>query len=450
MGIRRTMSKIKVNLISLGCPKNQVDSEHMLFQLQEAGMEYCRLPEEADVVVINTCGFIENAKREAIETILETAELKKTGSLKGLVVTGCLTQRYPEAFREELPEVDAVLGTGSYTDIVAAVKSAYKGCAYENFQSIDEAEQEGSRVITTPYYSAYLKIAEGCDNHCAYCVIPALRGRFRSRRMEDILAEAQGLVKAGVREVIVIAQDITRYGTDLYGKRMLSELLNQLCELDFHWIRLHYLYPDEIDDTLIDTIVAQPKVLNYLDIPIQHVNDRILESMHRRGNHQYLDELFTKLRKRIPGLVLRTSLIVGLPGETDEEFTQLCQFMQKHRVERAGVFTYSPEEGSEAAEMPDQVDEDVKSRRQFILEEIQSGVMDDYNLDRMHQEMEVLCEGYDREEEMYYGRSYGDSPDIDGRIFFQSEEEVAFGDFVTVRVDDSREADLIGTAVPRA
>jgi ribosomal protein S12 methylthiotransferase len=444
------MSDIKVNLISLGCPKNQVDSEHMIFQLQEDGMTYCARPEEADVVVINTCGFIENAKREAIETILETAELKKTGQLKGLVVAGCLPQRYAEDFQKELPEVDAVLGTGSYTDVVAAVKSAYNGNSYENFDNIDRAEQEVGRVITTPYYSAYLKIAEGCDNHCAYCVIPSLRGRYRSRQMADVLAEAQGLLQAGVKEIIVIAQDITRYGTDLTGKRMLSELLNKLCEMDFHWIRLHYLYPDEIDDTLIQTIASQPKILKYLDIPIQHVNDRILESMHRRGNHEYLDTLFTRLREQIPGVVLRTSLIVGLPGETDEEFTQLCEFMQKHRIERAGVFTYSPEEGSEAATMPDQIDEDVKSRRQFILEEIQSGVMDDYNHDHMHQEMEVLCEGYDPEAEMYYGRSYADSPDIDGRIYFHADEEVALGDFVMVRIDDSREADLIGTALPRA
>lgn len=441
---------MKVNMISLGCPKNQVDSEHMLYRLKESGVEFCRRPEEADVVIINTCGFIESAKKEAIETILETAELKKTGNLKGLVVTGCLTQRYPDEFEKELPEVDAILGTGSYTDIIEAVQAAFKGKTFRKFGDINQAEQEDGRIITTPFYSAYLKIAEGCDNRCAYCVIPSLRGGYRSRRMEDILSEAQGLVQADVKELIVVAQDITRYGTDLYGRRMLNELLSKLCKLDFHWIRLHYLYPDEIDDDLIETIAAQPKILNYLDIPIQHVNDRILTSMHRRGNREYLSNLFRKLREKIPDVVLRTSLIVGLPGETDTEFTELCEFLQKNRIERAGVFTYSPEEGSEAAEMPDQVDEDTKERRKFIIEEIQSGIMDEYNLLKMHKNLEVLCEGYDMEEELYYGRSYADSPDIDNRIFFHSEEEIAFGDFVTVRIDDSREADLIGTAMSKS
>lgn len=438
---------VKIGLISLGCAKNLVDSEHMLAKVREDGMEIVPDVADAEIAIINTCGFIESAKREAIETILDTAELKKTGSLKGLIVTGCLTQRYKEEFLTELPEVDAILGTGSYENIVEAVRAVEKGEKFIKFSDIDQAETEGSRVLITPQYSAYLKIAEGCDNHCAYCVIPSLRGKFRSRKMEDILEEAEGLAKAGTKEIIVVAQDITRYGIDLYKKRRLSELLNALCELDFTWVRLHYLYPDEIDDELIETIAKQDKIVKYLDIPIQHVNNRILKSMHRRGDRKLISDLFVKLREKIPGLVLRTSLIVGLPGETDEEFTELCEFLQEMKLERAGVFQFSPEEGSEAAAMPDQIEDEVKSRRQFILEELQSEVIDDYNASMLGRELMVLCEGWDEDCQRYFGRSYADSPDIDGKVFFYSKKKCVPGDFICVKIEDSMGADLSGAAL---
>ncbi|MDY4483044.1 30S ribosomal protein S12 methylthiotransferase RimO [Butyricicoccus porcorum] len=437
---------IRLGLISLGCAKNLVDSEHMLAQLAEAGVTIVDDVAEADVAVINTCGFIESAKQEAIQTILETAELKKSGQLKALIVTGCLVQRYPEEITEEMPEIDAVLGTGSYTNIVDAVRAVMQapGTVYRNFGQIDEAEMEGGRILLTPGYSAYLKIAEGCNNHCAYCVIPKLRGKFRSRPMEDILEEARAMAAAGVREIIVVAQDITRYGTDLYGERRLSDLLHELCAMDFTWVRLHYLYPDEITDDMIETIATEPKIVKYLDIPIQHVNNRILKAMHRRGDSAFLRDLFGELRSRIPGLVLRTSLIVGLPGETEEEFEELCEFMREMNIERAGVFCYSPEEGSEAAEMPDQIDEETKNERRMILEELQSDVLDRFAARMKGQLIEVLCEGWDGETGLYYGRSYADSPDIDGRVLFDSAFSVEEGQFVPVRITGAQGADLTG------
>ena len=437
---------IRLGLISLGCAKNLVDSEHMLAQLAEAGVTIVDDVAEADVAVINTCGFIESAKQEAIQTILETAELKKSGQLKALIVTGCLVQRYPEEITEEMPEIDAVLGTGSYTNIVDAVRAVMQapGTVYRNFGQIDEAEMEGGRILLTPGYSAYLKIAEGCNNHCAYCVIPKLRGKFRSRPMEDILEEARAMAAAGVREIIVVAQDITRYGTDLYGERRLSDLLHELCAMDFTWVRLHYLYPDEITDDMIETIATEPKIVKYLDIPIQHVNNRILKAMHRRGDSAFLRDLFGELRSRIPGLVLRTSLIVGLPGETEEEFEELCEFMREMNIERAGVFCYSPEEGSEAAEMPDQIDEETKNERRMIIEELQSDVLDRFAARMKGQLIEVLCEGWDGETGLYYGRSYADSPDIDGRVLFDSAFSVEEGQFVPVRITGAQGADLTG------
>ena len=437
---------IRLGLISLGCAKNLVDSEHMLAQLAEAGVTIVDDVAEADVAVINTCGFIESAKQEAIQAILETAELKKSGQLKALIVTGCLVQRYPEEITEEMPEIDAVLGTGSYTNIVDAVRAVMQvpGTVYRNFGQIDEAEMEGGRILLTPGYSAYLKIAEGCNNHCAYCVIPKLRGKFRSRPMEDILEEARAMAVAGVREIIVVAQDITRYGTDLYGERRLSDLLHELCAMDFTWVRLHYLYPDEITDDMIETIATEPKIVKYLDIPIQHVNNRILKAMHRRGDSAFLRSLFNELRSRIPGLVLRTSLIVGLPGETEEEFEELCEFMREMNIERAGVFCYSPEEGSEAAEMPDQIDEETKNERRMIIEELQSDVLDRFAARMKGQLIEVLCEGWDGETGLYYGRSYADSPDIDGRVLFDSAFSVEEGQFVPVRITGAQGADLTG------
>lgn len=438
---------VKLGLISLGCAKNLVDSEHMLAMLQEDGIQIVDDVADADVAVINTCGFIEAAKQEAIETILETAQLKQTGSLKALVVTGCLVQRYKDEFLTEMPEVDAVLGTGSYTNIVEAVHAALKnsGHAYEAFDPISLAELESHRILLTPRHYAYLKIAEGCSNRCAYCVIPQLRGKFRSRTMENILSEARELAASGVREIIVVAQDITMYGCDLYGKPMLPELLKELCALDFTWVRVHYLYPDEITEEMIDVIAEQPKIVKYLDIPIQHVNDRILTAMHRRGNSEYLSALFAKLRARIPGVVLRTSLIVGLPGETEEEFEELCTFLRETRIERVGVFCYSPEEGSEAAEMPDQVEESVKQQRRLIIEELQSDILDSFAARVKGQLLDVLCEGWDPETGLYYGRCYADSPDVDGRVLFDSAFSVEEGQFVSVRISGASGEELEGT-----
>ncbi len=438
---------IKIHLISLGCAKNQVDSERMLFDLAAAGIVQVEDPEEADVGIVNTCGFIESAKAEAIAEILELVELKKAGKLKAVVASGCLTERYREEFAKELPEVDAVLGAGSFDDIVDAVRAVYAGGHYSAFGDVNVSRQEGGRVLTTPGYTAYLKIAEGCDNRCAYCVIPDLRGRFRSRPIESLVKEAQELAAAGVKELIVVAQDITRYGTDLYGERALSRLLEQLCAIDgIRWIRLHYLYPDEIDEKLIDEIAKQDKIVKYLDIPIQHINDRILKAMRRRGTGGEIRALFAKLRSRIPGLVLRTSLIVGLPGETEAEFEQLCDFLREFQIERAGVFCYSPEEGSDAALMPDQVDEDTKTQRREIAEEIASRAMDAYNEKMLGRTITVLCEGYDRAASCCVGRSYADSPDIDGKVFFTvpPKQTVRAGTFCEVEIDDSVYGDLAG------
>ena len=437
----------KVGLISLGCAKNLVDSEHMLARLREAGCEIVDDMAEAEVGIVNTCGFIESAKTEAIETILETAQYKQGGTMHGLVVTGCLAQRYRDEIVRDLPEVDVICGTGSYTDIVEAVAAADKREKRAYFGPMDAADLEGDRDRLTPGYTAYFKIAEGCSNTCAYCIIPKLRGKYRSRDYDALLAEARALSDAGVKELIVIAQDITKYGIDRYGKRRLPELLRALCQMDFTWIRLHYLYPDQITEELIDVIAEENKIVKYLDIPLQHVSKRILRAMRRPGDRESLTALIGKLRERIPGVVLRTSLIVGLPGETEEEFTELCEFLQDVRIERAGVFEFSPEEGTSAAEMPDQIDAETKENRRLIVEELQSGVIDEYNLSRMHEEMDVLCEGYDQDAQLYYGRTYADSVEVDGKVWFASEEPCAAGDFVRVRIDDSLGADLSGVRV---
>lgn len=438
---------MKIGLISLGCAKNLVDSEHMLSRLREAGHTIVDDMAEAEVAVVNTCGFIESAKQEAINTILETAQYKNGGALRGLVVTGCLAQRYPDEIAESLPEVDVICGTGSYTNIVEAVEAAYKGEKPRYLADPASAALEGGRTRLTPGYTAYLKIAEGCSNRCGYCIIPKLRGKYRSRTMESLLDEARALAEAGVQELIVIAQDITKYGVDLYGERRLAALLRELCKLDFHWIRLHYLYPDQITEELIDVIAEEDKIVKYLDIPLQHVSKRILRAMHRPGGREEFTALIGRLRERIPGLVLRTSLIVGLPGETEEEFTELCEFLQEVGIERAGVFEFSPEEGTEAAEMSGQIEDAVKENRRLIVEELQSGVIDEYNLDRMHQTMEVLVEGWDEEAGRWFGRTYADSVEVDGKVYFESDEECTPGAFVDVRIDDSLGADLAGVRV---
>lgn len=441
--MKHEVTNVKVSFISLGCAKNLVNTEQMMALCRDAGHTLLEVPAGADVVVINTCGFIDSAKEEAIDTILAAAQLKAEGQVRKILVTGCLTQRYQQEILTELPEVDGIMGTGSYGEIVAALEELMGGGHPCRFASIHGKIDEFDRVLTTPKHYAYLRIAEGCDNHCAYCVIPSLRGRYRSRRMEDVLAEAKKLADAGVRECIVIAQDITRYGIDLYGERKLAALLRELCKLDFHWIRLHYLYPDEFTDELIDTIADEEKVLPYLDIPIQHCNDKVLKAMNRRGDKAELLALFRKLRARIPGLVLRTSLIAGLPYEDEAAFEELCEFLQEVRIERAGVFPYSPEEGTPAAKM-ERVDTDEAERRADLIVDVQSRIMDDFNDSRMGGVTEVLCDGFDNQAMMFVGRSYAESPDIDGRIYFTADHEVEAGQFVPVRITGTMDGELTG------
>ena len=437
---------IKIHMNSLGCAKNLVNSEQMLALLRREGMEIVEDLRKADVAIVNTCGFIDEAKQEAINTILEEARLKEEGQLKALIATGCLVERYKEEILQEMPEVDAICGTGSYTDIVLAVKGALAGRRQAYLGQSAQAALEGDRQLLTKPYSAFLRIAEGCNNHCSYCIIPALRGPFRSRPMENILEEAWALAEKGAKELLVIAQDTTRYGTDLYGKRMLPELLEGLCQIPgVEWVRLHYLYPDEITDELIDVIAREPKIVKYLDIPIQHISDRVLRAMHRRGTGQEIRTLFRKLRERIPGLVLRTSLIAGFPGETEEEFEELCEFLLAFRVERAGVFPYSPEPGSAAAAFPDQVDEDVKRRRVELLTDLQMRIVDDYCAAMVGKVLTVLCEGYDEETELFFGRGEADSPGIDGLIHFEGEEGgVRPGEFYSVKITNTYDGELVG------
>ena len=435
----------KIGLISLGCAKNLVDSEHMLALLRAAGWDITEDMAEADVGVVNTCGFIEAAKSEAIETILETAQYKQTGKMKGLVVTGCLVQRYADEMQKELPEIDALCGTGSYENIVDAANAALGGHKAAYMSDMASAALEGDRDRLTPPYTAYFKIAEGCSNRCGYCIIPKLRGPYRSREMDALLAEARQLSEAGVKELIVIAQDITKYGLDLpEHKRLLPDLLRALCELDFTWVRLHYLYPDQITDELIEVIADEPKIVKYLDIPLQHVSRRILRAMHRPGDGEEFAALIEKLRDRIPGLTLRTSLIVGLPGETEEEFAELCTFLQETQIERVGVFEFSPEEGTEAAELPDQIDEEVKAQRRLIVEELQSGVLDDYNTSRHGETMDVLCEGWDDEQQLWFGRTYADSVEVDGHVYFEADDGPQEGELMRVRITESLGPDLLG------
>ena len=434
-----------VGFISLGCAKNQVDCERMMYRVQEAGHTIQEDVTGADVVVINTCGFIDSAKAEAIDYILAAAAMKQEGLVGKILVTGCLSQRYQQEIFHEMPEVDGVLGTGSYTEIVPAIEALLAGQQVSDFGSIDAPEQETGRVVTTPEHYAFLKIAEGCDNHCAYCIIPKLRGKFRSRQIDDILYEARLLADSGVKELIVVAQDTSRYGTDLPGhKRLLPELLHQLCQIEgIHWVRVHYVYPDEIDDEFIDCMASEPKLVKYLDIPIQHCNSKILKLMNRRGDGDFLRALIEKLRSRIPGLVIRTSLITGLPGEGEEEFEELCQFLRQVRLERVGAFAFSPEEGTEAAKM-DYVDNDTAMQRAQSIELIQSAIMDDYNASLIGTTMEVLVDGYDEEQEQFFGRTYADSPDIDGRVWLASEEPLREGTFVQVQIDGCVDGDLTG------
>lgn len=434
-----------IGFISLGCAKNQVDCERMMYRVQEAGHTVKADIAGSDVVVINTCGFIDSAKSEAIDYILHTAAMKADGLVGKILVTGCLSQRYQDEIMTQMPEVDGVLGTGSYTEIVPAIEALLQERQVYQFGSIDAPEEETGRILTTPEHYAFIKIAEGCDNRCSYCIIPYLRGKFRSRQMDDVLYEARLLAESGVKELIVVAQDTSRYGTDLPGnKRLLPELLRQLCRIDgFHWIRLHYVYPDEIDDELIDVIASEPKIVKYLDIPIQHCNNSILKHMNRRGDGEFLRKLFAKLRSRIDGLVLRTSVITGLPGEGVAEFDELCDFLREQRLERVGAFAFSPEEGTPAAEM-DHPEASVAQERAEIVSDIQSRIMDSYSQRMVGKVLEVLVDGYDEEYEQYFGRTYADSPEIDGRIWLSSDDDLSEGSFVMVRIDGIIDGDLSG------
>ena len=437
---------MKILFISLGCDKNLADSEEMLGLLTAGGHEITDDETQADAIVINTCCFIKDAKEESVETILEMAEYKKTGSCHALIVTGCMAQRYQKEIIEEVPEVDAVLGTTSYGDIVKALEEAVAGNHFEEFRDIDYLPDTGSkRVLTTGGHFGYLKIAEGCDKHCTYCIIPKLRGKFRSVPMERLIAQAEDMAEQGVKELILVAQETTVYGKDLYGKKSLHILLKKLCEIrGIRWIRILYCYPEEIYDELIETIRDEKKICHYLDIPIQHASDRILKRMGRRTSKQELIDIVGKLRKEIPDIVLRTTLITGFPGETEKDHEELKEFVDEMEFDRLGVFTYSPEENTPAAEMADQVPEEVKEERRDELMELQQEISYDRGQDRIGQELLVMIEGKVADESAYIGRTYGDAPKVDGYIFVQTGELLMTGDFAKVRVTGALEYDLIG------
>ena len=432
---------MKVCMIALGCEKNIINSEQMLTLLDQAGYELCDDPAEAGVTVVNTCGFIESARQEAVEQILEIA-----GYPGKILVAGCMAEAVKEEIMAEMPEVAGLLGVGRFDDVAGAVRELAEGRAPLYFGPLDRPVSETPRTVTGPAHTAFLKIADGCDNRCAYCAIPAIRGPYRSRPMENILAEAEALCAAGAKELIVIAQDTTRYGEDLYGTRRLPELLEKLCETEgLCWLRVQYLYPEAITDQLIGVIAAQPKIVNYLDIPMQHGADAVLSAMNRRYSGRDLRDLIAKLRERIPGVALRTSLIVGFPGESDADFEALCAFLESSQLPRVGVFCYSQEEGTPAAALPGQIDEETKRARAERVEALQSEVMDRFSESRLGRETRVLCEGYDRYAGIYFGRSYAELPEVDGKIFFRSEEPAEPGEMVTVRLTEAFEGDVLGS-----
>ncbi|MBR6735819.1 MAG: 30S ribosomal protein S12 methylthiotransferase RimO [Oscillospiraceae bacterium] len=436
-----------VGLISLGCSKNQVDAERMLAMLVEDGFNLCTDISECDAVIVNTCGFIEDAKKESIECIFETAA-EKEGRLKVLAVTGCLAERYQKDIAAEIPEADVILGMGSIGDIASAIRRALEGERVVEFAPKSELPLEGDRVLANAPYFAYLKIAEGCDNRCAYCSIPDIRGPFRSRKIEDIVAEAENLAAAGVTEINVVAQDTTRYGQDIYGKLMLPELLRQLCRIDgVHWVRVLYCYPDRTTDELIDVIANEPKIVKYIDLPLQHISDGVLTRMHRRGSKKEILDLLEKLRSRIPGVTVRTTFIAGLPGETEEEFEELCKFVSDQAFERLGCFAYSTEEDTPAAEMPDQVDEEVRRKRADIIMELQMGIAAEISRSLEGSVIEVLCEGWDEEASCWVGRSQMDAPDIDTKVYFNGDKKLRPGDYVLVEITGSDGYDAVGEQV---
>ena len=437
----------RVGFVSLGCPKNQVDAEHMIYNLREEGFEIITDAALADVVVINTCGFIESAKQEAIDTILEFCTLKQEGRIKAVIVTGCLAERYNKDIRAEIPEVDAVLGLGANELLGEVIRKVLGGETVDMMGDKYSLIIDSRRVVSTETF-AYLKIAEGCDNHCTYCAIPSIRGKLRSRKLESIVAEAQWLAKIGFKEIILVAQDTTVYGEDLYGKPMICELLRELCKIDgLKWIRTLYSYPERITDELIDIIASEEKLVKYMDIPIQHSCDRVLKRMNRKSTHDELVALVKKLRERIPDIILRTTLIAGFPGETEEEFEALCEFVNEMKFDRLGCFAYSAEEGTPAARLPEQIDEDEKQRRADVVMETQMVISDRLNQERLDTDIEVVVEGWDKYGECYYGRSYAEAPEIDGKIFFSSENPRSVGEYVTVHITETMDYDLLGEVI---
>ena len=451
------MRKTRVGFISLGCPKNQIDTEVMLSELVAAGYEITPEDIKADIIIVNTCAFIESAKKEAIDNILDVAWLKQK-RLRGIIVTGCLAQRYGDQLLSEMPEIDAVLGTGSIHDIVAAVKAVDErtrdkiGAGHDDIvdgdASVESLALGGDRVITTPDFYSYLKIAEGCDNRCTYCIIPTLRGRFRSRPIEDIIAEAKDLESLGTKELILVAQDTSRYGEDLYGEYSLARLLRELTEqTSIPWIRLLYLYPDKITDELIAEIRDNDRICKYVDIPIQHISEDVLRRMNRHGGSAVVRDAVSRLRREIPGIVIRTTAIVGFPGETEAEFEELCTYVKEARFDRFGAFPYSREEDTPAYSFPDQIDEQTKQDRYDIIMNTQLGITDELNRKKLGKRLTVLCEGFDPVSETHYGRSYADAPEIDGKIFFTAEHRINDGEFVTVKITDVLDYDLYGKVV---
>ncbi len=436
---------IKVGFVSLGCPKNLLNTEVMLAKLINHGMEIVAEDIDADVVVINTCAFIESAKNEAIDNILDIAWLKKNRDLKGIVVTGCLPQRYREEFLKELPEVNCILGTGSLDDICEAVEIAYKGGTFSSFKDVDKVELGGERVITTPEYFAYVQIAEGCDNRCTYCVIPDIRGKFRSRKMTDIIDEVEGLAEMGIKEICLVAQDTTRYGEDLFGTYALDSLISALSEIEgIEWIRVLYCYPDRITDGLINEFKNNDKLVKYIDMPIQHINDDVLKRMNRRDTSESIKNVVAKLRKEVPDIVIRSTVIVGFPGETEKQFNELRSFLKETKFERLGAFEYSREEGTPAYDMPKQVSASTKKKRCDAIMSDQNRIHNDFNAKFVNKTLKVICEGYDPVSECFFGRSYADAPDIDGKVYFTAPKRLKEGEFVNVTITEVLDYDLYG------
>lgn len=439
---------IKVSMVSLGCPKNQVDAEQMLYTLKNAGYEIGVEEAEADAIIINTCGFIEAAKAEAIENILEAAQYKKDGKCKALIVTGCLAERYKDDVTEEIPEVDVCVGIGANGKIAEIVKSAVEGNKENCYGEKFDLDLNGKRILGGYPFSTYLKIADGCDNCCTYCAIPKIRGRMRSRKIEDCIEEAKALARGGVKELIVVAQDTTAYGTDIYGSPKLCELLKGLCEIDgIHWIRTLYTYPERITDELLDLIASEKKLVKYLDIPIQHCDGEILKKMNRKGDEKSLTALIEKIRTKIPDITLRTTLITGFPSETEEQFEKLHNFVKKTKFDRLGCFTYSAEDGTVAATMENQTDEQTKVFRMEHIMETQADISAEKNAEKIGNTTEVLIEGYDDYIKCYFGRSCADAPEIDGKVFFISGRRLKIGDFVKVKINDTLEYDLLGELI---